>query len=164
MNKIKSFTILELTVVMLMSTLVLGIAYNGYTIFYKQFISFKKSSSKIADISLLDRLIWTDIADCKTVVKNEQGITCKFAGNEIKYVLEEDFILRKRGTMIDSFFITVEDAEYNFRTNKAYDGQIIDELKFINVIDDQQKVFHYLKTYGADILINNQDNLNNGGN
>lgn len=155
MNKLKSFTIIELMVVMLISTLVMGIAYQGYMLFYKQFLSFKSSSERIAKVSLLDRLVSSDMSDCKVVIKRSKGMDCVFNNKVIQYEWEENFVLRKQETLVDTFYLTTESVEFNFLTLKANEGQLIDELVFREISNERHKNFHYAKQYGADILVNN---------
>lgn len=160
MNKIKAVTILELMVVMLISMLVLGIAYQGYMLFFKQFSVFKDSSDKIAEVVLFDRLITGDFNDCKTVVRNEQGVECIFPDKVIQYHFADAYILRKRIAQTDTFYFNLENITFNFRDEPSHTGLLVDELVFTDKKNERHKTFHYIKLYAADVMVNNRDKEN----
>lgn len=165
MNKIKAFSILELIVVMLISMIVMGIAYQGYLLFHKQFLSFKKNADKIADLSLMDRLLHSDISDSRIVLKNSKGIDCIYPDKTIIYEWEDTYALRKDAGLIDTFHLTaLEGITFTFLSKPANTFEMVDELVFIDKTKESQKVFHYLKKYGADIIINNPNRADHGRN
>lgn len=163
MNKIKAVTILELMVVMFISMLVLGIAYQGYMLFFKQFSSFKNSSDKIAEVVLFDRLITGDLNDCKKVVRNEQGVECIYPDKVIQYQFADTYILRKRIAKTDTFYFDLENIAISFRGEPSHTGLLVDELVFTDKKNERLKTFHYIKLYAADVMVNNRD-IENGRN
>jgi len=153
-GRIKSYTVIEMLVVMLVSAISIGITYSCYTIVSKQYSSYKKKSEELSRFILLDRLLCKDFSECKKVQRTQEGIDCISTDKVIKYGFYENYILR-RGEGIDTFRLGImEDMAAKYATaSENIPGNIIDELE-VNVVYEQENIyFYHQKKYGADILM-----------
>lgn len=158
MRRIRSYTVIEMLVVMLISSLGIGIAYTCYTIFSHQYLAYKKGSDELADYILLDRLITTDISKCKRMNKTTEGIECVFSESTVRYEFYEEYVLR-RNSATDTFYVQTMGSVIGKRMNKEENipGTMLDALHFEAAYKKEKMMFLYQKNYGADILMSMEE-------
>jgi len=155
MNKTKAFTVIELTVVMILSSIVISITYLSFDILQKQYRDYRESNDKIAMISKLNSLLHTDFNNSEIIIKTDAGILTNYRTKQINYEFDFGFILRKEGEITDTFFVKVDELNTHYlKQGQLESERIIDELTFETKINNKMRVFHYRKIYGADILMN----------
>lgn len=155
MNKLKAYSIIEMMVVMLISMIIIGIAYNGYLFFYKQFLHFQDSSDKVANDYLFNRLMQSDISDCHFILKKSKGMDCHFGGKKIVYEWNESYILRKDNLSLDTFYFhSIKNIAFTILEKPSMENQLVDEVIFEDHRDERHYTFRYRKQYGADVFIN----------
>jgi prepilin-type N-terminal cleavage/methylation domain-containing protein len=156
MKKIKAYSLVELLVVMVIGTITIAVAYQGYLLFYKQYLSFKDSSGENADISSLETLLLSDIQDSKEVKRNSTGIVCFYKDKQIFYNWSNEFITRKQLVLIDTFKIKNGDLKIKFHGSDAMENNLVDEVQFSWISEEEAFSFMFEKEYGADVLINDE--------
>jgi len=130
MNKTKAFTVIELTVVMILSSIVISIAYLSFDILQKQYRNYRESNDKIAMISKLHRLLHTDFNNSEIIIKTDAGILTNYGTKQINYEFDFGFILRKDGEITDTFFVKIKEPEMLSLKHSQSNSEIIEELKF----------------------------------
>jgi prepilin-type N-terminal cleavage/methylation domain-containing protein len=115
MNKyqVKAFTLMELTVAMLIASIVIGMTYTIYTIVVGSYRSFHTKNNETAMVIRLDELLKKDFAHADLIRKEEQGISCKSADQLVTYALGPGLIVRTAGA-IDTFKVNVQDITTAF--------------------------------------------------
>jgi hypothetical protein len=160
MIKIKAYTILELIVVMIISTLVIAITYKAYDVVLWQYMQFKNNSDKISKLIILDVLLTRDFSESDYVIlREERGIDCVYQEKQIGYYFLQEKIIREDQSSVDTFFIKIENIQYKqngISTSKL--NMLVDEIRFEN-LDETVHHFIYKKVYGADFLMR-QEELN----
>ncbi len=158
MSRIKSYTVIEMMVVMLISALSIGIAYTCYTIFSNHYLSYKKRSDELAAYVLLDKLLTKDISVSKKVEKTTEGINCVLKKETIKYEFYNGYILR-RSTILDTFRIETTATPVCKRVGLVENipGALIDEMSMEALYKGEKLYFYYKKRYGADVLMSMED-------
>ena len=152
---IRSFTLLEMVVVMLLSSIIIAIAYQGYILFYRQYLSFKKNTEANSKISLLDSRIFSDCADSREIRKSAEGLTFIFKDKKIVYELRGEAIIRHQAVMIDTFKFNAPVISMNFNGKQVFENDLVDEIKIETQDGEETMEFRYVKKYGADVIINN---------
>jgi hypothetical protein len=154
MNRIKSYTVIEMLVVMLISSLSIGITYTCYTIFSNHYLTYKKSSDELANYILLDKLLTKDISASKKTEKTPEGICCIFQKENICYEFYDSYILRK-GIDTDTFSMIAAESPVFKRLGKIENipGALIQEINLVAVYKGEKLYFYYSKNYGANILM-----------
>jgi prepilin-type N-terminal cleavage/methylation domain-containing protein len=155
MQKVKAFTLMELLVSMLISGIVISIIYLSYEIIYKQYEGYKKTNKKITQALLVNTLLKTDFLKAHYILNKEKGLLfLDKQQNAIGYQFEEKYILRKANNVQDTFFlkaITIKQEFMNLKQEEPFG--LVDNLFFEASILDELEQFHFQKTYGADVLM-----------
>lgn len=147
--KIKAFTIIELTVVMLLSSIVISMAYFAFDILTKRYLHYKKESEiryEMTNIqSLLSHAFF--VSDSVKVSTNTLHVYTRFAN--IDYELLPDYIIKRDRNTIDTFHFPVVKAAYLF-DNKQVDEGIIDQLHIEMEFNGKNIPAIFSKKYSAD--------------
>ena len=168
MNKqrVKAFTILEVTITMLIAAIVIGITYSAYMIVFKSYALFNHKHEDMAVLLNLDHLLKRDFEQAETIEKDASGITLKWNDKLIKYEFQPDFIVRNN-TRIDTFKVKMQDLILSFENAPVTEMQEtaeqnrIDGLSFLLIYQDTKIPCHYLKTYSSTNLIQRNPNAVN---
>jgi Tfp pilus assembly protein PilE len=160
MKRFKAFTILELTVVMLLTTIVAGISYGAYHIVTHQFQQYKTTNETLTDTALLDALLKRDFAQAEQIVRSENGIVAVYKNQHTTYNFGNEYIIRSFAERVDTFNISVATTPVTNWQKKAQHlpGNLIDELSFSGNTLKLELPFHYLKKYGTNVLMKLEQN------
>lgn len=155
MNKIKAITVLEIVVSMLISSLVIIMAYAGLDVFNESIRLFKNRNYEYSQLLLIGNLMHKDIEDSERVIKMNNGIQCFIQGSDVQYDFEDQYILRTKGSLTDTFYVSHKSPAY-FMNNKEVmvSGLLVDYIKLEIFLSDENFEQVYCKNYGADIYIN----------
>ena len=156
MKKLKAFTLLELLFVMILTTIIIGIGYFAFAIAVKQLYSYKENSKKIAGAFQLTMLLNKDFAEAKSVMKaNDTLVFTSPLNNRLQYSFSEEYIIRNINSATDTFFYGTQNRNEKFLDKPAdTNNGLVDEIYFeIKTGKEQFEIFHTVKTYGADVLL-----------
>lgn len=85
---------------MIITVIVVGIAFSVLQLVQKEITKIKKNYEKEIEISLLEQLIWRDMNNCqKTIIKGNEYLVCITEIDSIIYSFKKDFILRNKDTL-----------------------------------------------------------------
>lgn len=123
-KKIKSFTITELLVVMILTTIVVAIALLVLTFIQKEISTIQKNYSKTSEIKTLEIALWNDFnVSSVYFFKENNSLICISPVDTIVYNFKKDVVIRNADTL------KLEISELNvLRNNKPAVG-LIDGLK-----------------------------------
>lgn len=157
--QVKAFTIMEVTITMLVAAIVIGITYTAYTIISRSFIDFKSKNEDIALIARIDHLVKRDFEQADLIVTDESGVSIQKLGlMPVHYEFNPSYIVRRsvvadtfkvNNTDIKTFFEHREKSPNNDSDPSDVAGNRIDELSFTITYKDDLIPFHYVKTYSA---------------
>ena len=157
-KKINAFTIMEVTVAMLIAALVIGMTYTAYSVVSRSYQSFHQKNDDIAELLQLDHLLKRDFAQADTILKTANGLTFKNATHTIDYEIDSSLVIRT-SAITDTFKVKVSGISTLFEeqpvTNNSdvTEPNRIDELEFQVLFQDKIIPYHYYKTYSAANLI-----------
>jgi hypothetical protein len=154
MKRIKAYSIIELIVVMLISSIVIATAYQGYLLFFRQYLGFSERSAKIARVSLVDRLLLSDFENSFDVRKQGYCIYCRYPSHLVRYEFFSGGIIRLQDAVRDTFFMKMQHPQVTFRNLTANEGSLVDRISFSIEREKDSINFSYEKKYGADVLMN----------
>ena len=161
MNKrVKAFTIMEITVAMLISALVIAITYTCYTIVYQSYTSYQSRQSKLAEINQFTQTLTRDLERSEIVLLRADTIIIK--NESITYQIRPEYTLRTKG-ITDTFKVKTADLACFFegRALNAESAGLADEISFTIIVGDAKIPYHYLKSYSSQNLINSNPNALN---
>jgi hypothetical protein len=167
MNKqVRAYTFMELTVAMLLTSLVSITAYTAFTIIYRVFLQYQGRQEETAIMIQLDRTISQDMEQCMYVLKSAEGLVIINTSKRVSYRFLPTGVIRQisTNTAIDTFRVNLTDLNfYTEQQSIADDPSIsvntppdkpVDEFSFV-LLDHQLKIpYHYYKYYSAADLFN----------
>ncbi|WP_428330288.1 PulJ/GspJ family protein [Mucilaginibacter sp.] len=161
-SKVKAFTLLEMTITMLLTAIVIAITYTALTLISGNYQVFNKKNSELALLADLDHVLKRDFEKADSLRTDTGGISLQHDSSHVIYVFSPDFIVRKSlkndtfkvqtRQVITSFEKEPQNMEHSFR---------IDALDFIVLFDKQEIPYHCEKTYSSENLINQPINAGN---
>jgi Tfp pilus assembly protein PilE len=165
-RKLSAFTLMEVTVTMLITGLVIGITYTSYSIIVKSYRSFTTKNDDMAVLVNLDHILKRDFDRADSILKDSDGIAIKNGSNIIKYVFKPDFIVRNSDRS-DTFKVETQDINTTFENMPLVELQAteeqnrIDGLDFTLLFQTEKIPYHYRKSYSSENLIERNPNAIN---
>jgi Tfp pilus assembly protein PilE len=165
-QKVKAFTIMEVTITMLITGLIIGITYTSYSIVIKSYQSFTTKNENMAVLVSLDHVLKRDFERADSIFKDSAGITLKRDNIAIKYVFMPDFVVRN-SVRTDTFKVQTQDVMTTFENVPIIEIQAtseqnrIDGLDFTLVFQNEKIPYHYRKLYSSENLIERNPNAVN---
>lgn len=99
-KKVKSFTITELIVVMILTTIVISITLLVLNLVQKELKEIQYNYSKTSEIKILELALWNDFnAASVYYLKEEKQLICSNPFSSTNYYFKEDCIIRNTDTL-----------------------------------------------------------------
>jgi predicted Zn-dependent peptidase len=165
-RKIPAFTIMEVTITMLISAIVIGITYTAFSIITRSYHSFDSKHKDMAAVLRLDELLQKDFNRAEIVLKDTNGIVLKDSSRIIKYRFNADYVLRI-GIMVDTFKVKSDSVSTTFEntavneTGTDEEANRLDKLDLNITLQNEKIPYHYYKIYSSVNLINRNPNAVN---
>jgi Tfp pilus assembly protein PilE len=165
-QKVKAFTILEVTITMLITALLIGITYTSYSIIVKSYRSFTVKNEEMTVLVTLDHLLKRDFDQAEMIFKDQDGIALTSNDKTIKYEFKPDYIVRI-AVRIDTFKVQTQDVNMAFENiplnevQETEEQNRIDEVAFILIFQNEKIPYHYNKLYSSVNLIQRNPNAVN---
>ncbi len=155
MKRIKAYTILEVLVAMVISTLVISGSFLAYDMTYKQFKHYQEVSYSTNEAVTFHSVLGKDMAGSTVVRVTDKGLECIPKGEKVSYEFKSDYVLRKVALVTDTFHVNQEDLLLTFRNvEQKVTGALVDKVTFrINLRGEKQDAV-LCKHYGADGQMN----------
>ncbi len=157
MKKLHAFTLFELLIGMIISSIVIGFGYTGYTLIYKRYLNYNGTKKNIIDIIQLNSVINNDFINAESAQFDADKLILNYGNGHLKeYSFEEKKILRKEEGIVDTFRLETTNlvAHQNIIHEQA--GLPIVEFSFDAAVFGETMHFHFVKNYSAETLINFQ--------
>lgn len=151
-KKISAFTLLELSVVMVITGLVFAIAFSAYIIINKQYAEFSNSNEKIVDVSTVYAVLINDFAEAREIRKSGKKVVLTRADNsQIFYLFESNALIREINNLEDRFE-NISNEKFSFLGLEQNETNgLVDELYC--EIEKDAFPLHIRKYYAADVLM-----------
>ena len=99
-NKVKSFTLSELLVVMIITAIVVGMAFSVLRLVQKQVHTIEANFDKTSSLSLFEQHFWQDFNQFNTVrIQKGNTVVLQSEIDTVTYVFSDNFILRDKDTI-----------------------------------------------------------------
>lgn len=143
-QKIKAFTIVELIVVFIISSILIYAVLAIFTKTEKLFaVSFKDSFHR-TEILMFSYIIEEDIRKAENISSRHNELNIETYKNSIIYNFEDEYIIRNNQSQIDTFAISILD--FDTKTVSRENGQI-NQIEFSLPDIFGEEVFVYTKKY-----------------
>lgn len=157
-TRVNGFTLMELTVAMLISAIVVGITYSVYLIVIKSYHGFEARNQRVSTLIHFDHVLKRDFDKADIVLKDSAGVAMVKSGTTIKYAFYPEFILRE-SSKTDTFKLNTENVTAYFENIPLSELQAdtelnrVDKFAFTIISAGDSIPCHYLKYYSSKNLI-----------
>lgn len=97
--KVKSFTLAEMLVVMIITAIVVGIAFSVLNLVQKQVRGIQKNFSKTTELSLFEQRLWQDFNNHNSITYHNEKLVMLSDNDTVTYTFTKEYILRKKDTI-----------------------------------------------------------------
>ena len=163
MQKIRAFTLLELLIGMIISSIVIGFCYMSYSIIYKQYRSYKILKLEMVETIQFNSILNSDFIKAETVVFEGNKLIFNSANRSaLYYDFMDNFILRKDGEVTDTFKLSAINVLPGYLAKTVQSTtSIVNNFSFDAKVLGETEHFHFTKNYSAETMINNFVHQNN---
>lgn len=155
--ELKAFTILEVTISMLIAALSMAIAFAAYTIMNSSYRDFDTKNRKLAEWELVERQLSRDFELAGIIRSLGDGIVLKDDSGLIAYHFTENYILRDQyGIRTDTLQLPVSDFSSRFENRLSDIGNTVDKLYLQIPSGKEPAEMSFFKLYSARDLIENE--------
>lgn len=155
---LKAFTILELIITMMISAILIGMAFTMYSIVSRSYQSFSKKNDEVLTMLTLDRLLKKDFSTAERIARKDSALLIISRADTARYTFKSGFLVRTRG-ITDTFRVDHRQLETKFegrRYEASVDSAALqDELSFGISYHEQVIPYHYRKQYSSETLLQN---------
>ena len=152
---LKAFTILEITITMMIAAILIGLTFTIYTIVSRSYRAFSDRNDDVLTMLTLDKLLKRDFSKAETISRKGSGILIISKTDTAFYDFKEGYLIRSRG-ITDTFRVNYQQLDSRFEgvsSSPPADSTILqDELSFSVDYKGQVVPFHYYKHYSSENL------------
>ncbi len=124
-TKIKAFTLSEMLVVLVISSIVISIAFLTLSMVQKQVGVIRKNLNNKQELQSLERILWNDFNSYSiTYSEKEDALFFANSTKEFEYEFNEEYILRKQ----DTFLVKIKEKQF-FLDGKEVRTGFVDAVK-----------------------------------
>lgn len=149
-NKIKAFTLSEMIVVLVITLIVIGLAFSVLNLVQKQMNGINQNYEKSTELNLLRQAFWIDFNTYSKVTYDAENdiLRCENEVGGLQYQFNEDVIIRDK----DTLKIVITEKKFYFDGNEVSSGEI-DALKITSAKKEGAKVIFVYKNNTAETYI-----------
>ncbi len=148
--RVKAFSLNEMVVVLMITAIVVGMAFSVLKLVQRQLGSIEGIYSAKLEVNRVRQALWLDFNRYSTITYDPRSESLNF-NNEMEsmnYIIEDDMLIRER----DTFNIKLESKSFYFANNPIESGQI-DALELTtNKETGRQHIFVYRNNTAANYL------------
>jgi prepilin-type N-terminal cleavage/methylation domain-containing protein len=100
-NKIKSFTLPELLIVMIITAIVVSMAFSVLRLVQKQIHTIETNFNKTANLALFEQKMWQDFNEFQIIQFNEKqnSLVLESEIDTVHYSFQDNYVLRNKDTL-----------------------------------------------------------------
>ena len=150
-RKIKAFTLSELLVVLLITVIVVGLAFSILRLVQKQMNGISENFSAKTEKELFKQALWRDMNTFSRIYFDQETneLSCESALKQIKYQFDDNFIIRDQQ---DTFDLTIKQKQLFFLGNAINTGEV--DAVQLKWTDSTQTPIMVYKTNAAESMMN----------
>lgn len=150
-RKIHAFTLSEMLVVLVISSIVISLAFVTLTLVQKQVSVIKNNFNERQEIQFLERILWHDF-NSYSVEYHKQSDTffLKNSIDSIQYVLNDTFVVRNNDTLA----VSIKNKQLFLDGSQVQDG-IIDAIRLETNTNFRNNLVFVYKFKDASNYLNN---------
>lgn len=114
MTRLKGFTIIDIIITLIISTMLIAFLWNGYYFITKQYNNLSNKNSKLADFITLESQLRKDFNNAVRVTYLKEEVNCIGKNQNTLYKLNNKYVIRNQNSRIDTFPIAITDINVQF--------------------------------------------------
>ncbi|MBC2844637.1 PulJ/GspJ family protein [Winogradskyella flava] len=121
-TKVKAFTLNEMVIVMIISTVVIGLAFTVLSLVQKHMWAIQENLKFNTELNRLEEVLWIDINNYNMLFYNDKKNVLKFKTilDSTSYQFHDNYVLRDK----DSFHLKIDKQRYYFNGVQVYQGKV----------------------------------------
>lgn len=145
-KKIKAFTLSEMIIVLILTSIVVGLAFSVLTLVQKQMYGIQQNFNKNTELNKLEASLHLDFNRYSKISYNDLENEIKFSSpmDSISYKFYDDRIIKE----LDTFNIQLQNKQFFYDGEKLANGKM-DAVKLVASKDFQNKVLFIYKMNDA---------------
>lgn len=152
-KKVPAFTLMEVTIAMLIAAIAIGITYAAYHIVSGTYINYTRKQDRVATFTVVDQLLKKDFLLADQIIRSADGINIQDQQGTISYQFKDTYILRYQYALqTDTFKLQVKSPGFSFENNLAEEESPVDQLSFDTQLEGETIPLVYQKIYSAQTL------------
>lgn len=155
-NKLKGFTIAELLVVLILTSISITLSYSTLSFVQKLFSEYKTSNKFLNEFTdLKKRLDFESLKAEQVTEVSENTFRLKRDSSEAKLEFKADVILLTRNHHCDTFHMATKQIlkKYEFMQNPLWTNKLVRELTFETDYSKQTFIFCFTKEHSASLKL-----------
>jgi hypothetical protein len=150
---IPAFSIMEAVIGMVVMAVIMGIVFLIFSIISERMLDFKDQNQYVADLNRLTYSVNKDIFDHEQLMDAEGSFIFKaYSGDITEYRMHEEYVLRSKGTFIDTFKVPIRQKRCDTITGKGK-RVVFQRLAIAIELNKQTKYLRFYKRVYANDLI-----------
>ncbi|WP_333888906.1 type II secretion system protein [Sphingobacterium siyangense] len=161
-QKLKAFTLMELTITMLISAISIGMAFYMFQYFQQLFLRQQKQRQERFSYSLFKHLLEQDMGRSVWLKTSENGLICENEFGNISYEFAPKFIVRNQNTVQkDTFLIQTVNLDMTPRIQHLPSEELTDHINLNIRFENKEHEFDYHRIYSAQQLLQLESGITN---
>ena len=156
-RNLPAFTIIELVVVMILSSIILGMAFTAVRSIQQSYELYDQQTQAALDISDFQTLLNTDFENSKLASCANTTLFLTFEQHDLQYQFDYDWVIRQTAYFSDTFFIENNTPTFYYQNQPISIGNI-DFLEVKSTNEEEEVVFYFEKKYSSTELWEEIDN------
>jgi len=154
-KKIQAFTLVEITIVLLLSLLLIGIVMLGYRHFEQYRTNQKNRSDELSEVLLLHTRLKSSFERADRIEVNRNEMELVFIDTMIfaSCMIHDNGMVFHQNSLVDSIHMDLKDIQINQIMGK----NLLRNLSFEPKNNLAKRRFQYQKEYGRKVLFNSKD-------
>lgn len=150
--KVKAFTLFELLIGMVISSIVIASSYFVYNLIYIKYLDYKEIRLNLVNFASFNAELEDNFYRSKSIKRNDKELSFEFDNKTIYFEFLDSIIIRKESQVLDTFRISVENFEFVENTEG-----LVSFVQFNSRLFDENCDLYFIKKYCAEELINSID-------
>ncbi|WP_443946642.1 hypothetical protein ACJVDH_05935 [Pedobacter sp. AW1-32] len=153
-NRITAYTLMEITIAMLLSAICMVICYSAYDLISAYYRNFRDKNEANDAVFGLKHAMIHDLSKGKYLIRTAQGFEVLNKDTTITYQFNEEYILRDLGEQhTDTFFLKTTNLQFHFEQKEVSEMDTVDQVDFSVQLDSNTRVpMRMTKRYSAQDL------------
>lgn len=152
-HQLAAFTLLEVTIAMLLVAVLSAFAYYSFSTFNRLLSDQRVKKNDYYTFDLFRHRMKVDSYYADSIFLDQNILRIKDSAGYINYTFSDSLILREQYALrTDSFFISCGDPEYEFVKKKNHESILIQSYTIPLRLDNKNQPLHVHKNYSSQQL------------